>query len=567
MTAVPVRWPGRVRVALAIVAMLPGLGATATQAAPDRSHTRAAATPPYAAAFAQLQSPRLPYAPLPPPRVKPVLRELVDRGWSVNADLQTQFTPLPAYRRGLSRIECYEVRFTSHYLRGKPVSIFGFYGFPASHGRKLPALLLIHGGGGYATLDRVLDAARRGYAALSIDLPGKGALRERFSRSTGPDMTVKQIFTVKPELGDNYLYNAVLAQMRAITFLSRRPEVDPQHIGLVGVSWGGATGLITTSLDKRVKCFVDMFGSGLLRGGSTWHDYFDRLPADEFQQWEDNFDASRYVADITVPVLGLTGTNDNCYYLPRFMSTLMAIRPTPDLLLRPNLDHKIDEVAREGYYKWLAVHLKGTNAPSPPGLQAWRVIGIDKGVRTYIQPRGRVGVARAEVCYGEVGDIGWTNRRWKTVRAVPDRTRSWWVADIPLPSQITYAFATVYFVDGSVLTTPVNSLACARIDNSMVALYAPLMYTGPLRVEAHYLAGVVNAAIKPDPTSARVALFRDGRKAELNARRLGALYFVGLREVCEQLGGQVGFNGQHTTVVLPPHGAAEVHRPASRHPS
>jgi len=382
----------------------------------------------------------------------PVLKALLQSGWALGAPLDATYRELS----GPHHTVCREVRFKSHDWRGRPVRIFGYYAYPKTRNGRVPGLLIVHGGGGYATLDRVTEAAAQGYAALSIDLPGGGTLREGKSRSTGPDMTVRQLFTVKPDLCDNYIYNAVLAQMRAISFLRTRPEVDPSRIGLMGVSWGGATGLITTSLDRRITCFVNIYGAGLLWDGSTWHDYLRKLPEGEFRLWEANFDPSRYVPDIRVPVLGVTGTNDNCYYLHRFLRTLRAIQPTPDLVLRPNLDHKIDDTARSACFRWLAVKLKGDHAKAPPRLAGLKIEATARGARVSVQAGGQVAVRRAEVCYGPVGDVGWTNREWRTVKCSPDRYAAWWSADIPLPTQITYAFASVQFADGSLLSTPAS---------------------------------------------------------------------------------------------------------------
>lgn len=499
----------------------------------------------------QLESASLLHEPMPARTVTPILRKLVDEGWDVGAKLDVSTRRIRSRISNWRKVNCYEVRFTSHQWRGKPVRIFGYYAHPAFHGETFPALLLVHGGGGYATIERVVKAAGRGYAALSIDLPGKGTLRENHSRSTGPDMTVERIFTVKPKLTDNYIYHAVLAQMRAVTFLRTREQVDRERIGLVGVSWGGATGLITTSLDKRIKCFVNVYGSGFLRGACTWHEYLDTLPPEEFDAWERHFDASRYVADINVPVLGLTGTNDNCYYLPRFLKTMRGIEPTPPLLLRPNLDHKLDDPAREGYYKWLAVQLKGLHAKGPPALRALRIGSADEGVRVFVRPGGCVAVGRAEVSYGKVGNIGWTNREWKQVACAPDDAKAWWSAKIPLPSQVTYAFATVYFVDGSVLSTPVHSVATAVIAGETVVLDVAYMYQGSVRAEAHHLAALVGGEVAPASEPGRPKLTRNGWEAHPSAVRLGDLLFVRLRETCAQWGGIVDWRHGQLVISLP----------------
>ncbi|NSW54419.1 MAG: alpha/beta fold hydrolase [Armatimonadetes bacterium] len=494
----------------------------------------------------QLLSAAVPYEPMPQWDGTPVLKALLEKGWALGAPLEATYRELSGPRG----IACREVRFKSHDWGGKPVRIFGYYAYPKSRNGRVPGLLMVHGGGGYATLDRATEAAAQGYAALSIDLPGRGTLREGKSRSTGPAMTVHQLFTVKPDLRDNYIYNAVLAQLRAVSFLRTRPEVEPKRIGLIGVSWGGATGLITTSLDRRITCFVNIYGAGLLWDGSTWHEYLRKLPEGEFRLWEANFDPSRYVPDIRVPVLGVTGTNDNCYYLNRFLRTLRAIKPAPDLVLRPNLDHKIDDKARSSCFRWLGVKLKGDHAKAPPRLAAMKIEATTKGARVSVQAGGQVAVRGAEVCYGPVGDVGWTNREWRTVNGSPDRYATWWSADIPLPTQITYVFASVQFADGSLLSTPVHSVATAVIDSKKLALDVPFMYDGSFLVEAHALAGFIGGDVEVSPDGA-VLLSRGDRQAHLNSHRLGDLCYVGLRDACEQLGGIVVFRDNKAQVSLP----------------
>lgn len=46
----------------------------------------------------------------------------------------------------------------------------------------------------------------------------------------------------------------------AIGWLGQRPEVDPERIGIVGISLGAALALETASRDRRVKAIVDYFG-------------------------------------------------------------------------------------------------------------------------------------------------------------------------------------------------------------------------------------------------------------------------------------------------------------------
>lgn len=72
----------------------------------------------------------------------------------------------------------------------------------------------------------------------------------------------------------------------AITFLQQQPGVDPERIGLFGISFGGATAPFTAAIDRRVQCVVAVNGIGngerwlrSLRRQHEWLDYVKRLRA------------------------------------------------------------------------------------------------------------------------------------------------------------------------------------------------------------------------------------------------------------------------------------------------
>lgn len=420
----------------------------------------------------------------------PILKQLAQSGWTPDAPLEEEVRPLPDARAGGRLVKCFQVRFTSHLWHGQPVRIFGFYAAPATSG-KVPALLLVHGGGGYGTLGRVVEAAGHGFAALSIDLPGRGTNRKSTSRSTGPDMTVPLIFATTPAVSDCYLYHAVLAQRRAITFLCRRPEVDVGRIGLVGASWGGATGLITTSLDPRVRCLVDIYGSGHVRGGSCWQGYFSHhLSPPQLDVWEANYDASRYLADIHVPVLGITGTADGCYWLPQFQQTMRGIRPAPRLLCLPNLDHKIDPPARAAFFRWLQAHLLARAAPLPAAPGALRASDASSGYDVSFRA-DRAATSGAVSFVAATAGGGLTRYRWTTqaCRPQPDGR---WVATVPAAPGATYLYATVAYGDGFRESLPVHTAVRRWVGHRRVALVRPTMCAASLMTPDLF---------KPDPVA------------------------------------------------------------------
>ena len=132
--------------------------------------------------------------------------------WDVT-NTSVEATTIKAYRQGSINVE--EIYYQSRSYRDKPVKIFGYFCYPRTYTSKLPAILLVHGGGGSAHLGRTLAWARRGYAVLTIDLPGKGEQRA-ISRSTGPDMTVANLLQTKPDLSQNFLVHR-----RLVAFLVR----------------------------------------------------------------------------------------------------------------------------------------------------------------------------------------------------------------------------------------------------------------------------------------------------------------------------------------------------------
>ena len=67
--------------------------------------------------------------------------------------------------------------------RGKPTRVFAYYASPRTLGQavrgKVPGIVLVHGGGGTAFANWAQLWAKRGYAAIAMDLAGCGEGRKR----------------------------------------------------------------------------------------------------------------------------------------------------------------------------------------------------------------------------------------------------------------------------------------------------------------------------------------------------------------------------------------------------
>jgi dienelactone hydrolase len=473
---------------------------------------------------------------------RPVLFDVAERPSTRNASTLSVSRDSLGSRSAHGRsCRAYAVSFHSHgYGSGSSVRIFGYYAVPEGGGVRRPGLVMIHGGGGYALLARALDGAGQGYAALAIDLPGKGPGRSQ-SRSSGPNMTVANLFNTSENPEDNYLYHAVTAALRSITYLCAQPEVDTSRIGVYGISWGGVVSLVTGSVDKRVTAVMDMFGSGYLYRGSTWTERLAQMTPQQRERWEHNFDASSYVGAMKCPILCVSGTNDNCYWLPSFMRTFTSMDNERWLLLRPNLDHKIDAPARQGIWAWLNQHL-AHNSPAAPSAGWWysKLEGDEIVISTTAQ--GSQGVRRAEVTCSRGGG-GWARRRWHTVAC--DRVPGRFSARLRLKPQPLFAYATFFFEDGSAVSSSVRTLAALNTGTRVELYDVPMMCEGALMAPAQDFLASLGAEIVPELSTSRTlaAITAEGLRP-IPCTTLGGECYVELRSAAQKLGATVHWDGQ-----------------------
>lgn len=260
-----------------------------------------------------------------------------------------------SYHRSGIKVE--EVYYFSRPYKRNPVKIFGYFCYPVDRSGKLPAILLSHGGGGTASLPRAVNWAKRGYAVFAIDLPGKGENRSG-SRSSGPDMNVSILLRTQPDPSYNYLIHAVAAARNAITYLSKRKEVDPDRIGMIGLSWGGVLTLLTNGQDNRLKAAVNVFGAGYISEGCTWGDRFLSMSTSDRELWDNYIDPKNFLSTQHAPIFFITGTNDHCYYLPTFQKSYRDVKVEKKIWLIPNLRHRFLSSAAEPALAWLDQKLK-----------------------------------------------------------------------------------------------------------------------------------------------------------------------------------------------------------------
>lgn len=193
---------------------------------------------------------------------------------------------VPLRPRLLERVDCGDhIRERVVYDTTARMSVPAYVLIPkaaAATGRRLPAVLAIHGHG-YGSVDLVglgpeeatggnahrnyaLAAVRRGMVALAPDLRGFGSravdedqLGVILRRRGDPEVAyfkrdMCNVQNLKACLLGHTLMGLQLHDLGcALSYLASRPEVDPARIGACGLSTGGMMTLFLTALDRRVK--------------------------------------------------------------------------------------------------------------------------------------------------------------------------------------------------------------------------------------------------------------------------------------------------------------------------
>lgn len=181
--------------------------------------------------------------------------------------------------------------------QGRPTKFYAYFGLPSNASGKVPAVVLVHGGGGTAFADWVKYWNNKGYAALALDTEGHVPLKveqgENVQRKPGKSQwqTIESLdrgWTGQPardwgpktaagyadgELPaeEQWLYHAVANSVRSISWLSNRPEVDASRIGIVGISMGSIICSVAGGIDDRLAFVVPQYIGGNNDLGNVWY--------------------------------------------------------------------------------------------------------------------------------------------------------------------------------------------------------------------------------------------------------------------------------------------------------
>jgi len=303
-------------------------------------------------------------------------------------------------------------------------------------------MVLIHGGGGTAFETWVELWNKRGYAAIAMDtcgcVPRGSKPNSRFSNkwerlSDGGPSGWGGYDQIDLPPRDQWTYHAVGAAIIGHSLLRSLDGVDPDRIGLTGISWGGYLTCIVAGIDTRLKFAVPVYGCGFLGDNSTWLGTFKQLGNENAGRWLKWWDPAVYLGDAALPMLWVTGSNDFAYPFDSLQKSYRLPRGARTLCVKVRMPHGHGG-AGENPEEILAF----ADSMFRGGKPLAKIMGQGRdGGRAWVSFSSDVVMARAELNYTK--DTGsWQKRKWDTMPAVLDAVGGKASAVLPDDAKVYY---------------------------------------------------------------------------------------------------------------------------------
>ena len=250
----------------------------------------------------------------------------------------------------LSPGETKAIYFDALDYKGSATRVFAHIGIPseASAATPVPGIVLVHGGGGTAFSAWVERWKERGYAAISIAVEGQndetatqndidsgqsvGTWRKH--EAAGPQRT-GAYNDYAQSLEAQWMYHAVADTILAHSLLANLPEVNPEQIGLMGISWGGVIAATTMGLDSRIAFAIPVYGNG---HKFDIPNYFGSALKNN-ELYREVWDPMQWIAASQAPTLWLTWLRENNFSLDSQAATYFRASGSRMVSIVPDMGH------------------------------------------------------------------------------------------------------------------------------------------------------------------------------------------------------------------------------------
>ncbi len=336
--------------------------------------------------------------------------------------------------------------FQNEDLFGKETRVFGWMGMPYLRaGESCPAMVLVHGGRGTAFDEWVRLWNGRGYAAIAVDLCGCVPLmpipeigvmyrRHKYAGPEGWDASFEQM---KWKTEDQWQFHAATALLRAHTIIANAKGVDPDRIGVTGISWGGYLSCLMMGIDPRYKAAIPVYGCSFMTDSTRQEiRYQDKRRREEVEAWGKRWDAIHYIPNALMPSLWVSGTNDGAYPFDCFANSYNSAMD-PTICVRVEMPHGHTQGWAPNEIHYFTDALFKGGAPLPRQVDTRTENG-----RIVSRFESERPLMKATLCYTRATGM-WTDRRWNQIGVGLEEERHGYVASVELPMETTAAFINV----------------------------------------------------------------------------------------------------------------------------
>ncbi|MHB1457545.1 MAG: alpha/beta hydrolase family protein [Armatimonadota bacterium] len=333
-------------------------------------------------------------------------------------------------------------------FRGKPTRVFAWYGLPKmTKGQKVPAMVLIHGGGGTAFESWVRLWNARGYAAIAMDTCGsvpKGTYSNWERHEYGGPAGWGGADQIDWPISDQWTYHAIADVILANSLLRSFPEIDKNKIGVTGVSWGGYLTSIIVGVDNRLKFAVPVYGCGFFMDGAMWQGFLGSMGKEKGACWAKQWDPSVYLKYAKMPILWVNGTNDFAFFMDIWQESYRATKGPHTLCLRVNMPHGHGGASEnpEEIHTFANYFCKDGDPLAKIGKQ-----GQSKG-KVLAKYESAVPIKSVELNFTK--DSGnWPDRKWETIPAQVEEDR----VTAQLPDGVEVYYMNLIDNRGNIIST------------------------------------------------------------------------------------------------------------------
>lgn len=254
-------------------------------------------------------------------------------------NMQVAFKEIKEYNPDMQGYEHIKaITYDGFSYRGKKTKVFAYMGFPegASASSPVPAIVLVHGGGGHPYMEWVRLWNERGYAAIAMETTGyfpnhkndgldeshndrftwglHGIFEEEGYISTPDRVGYPAVYT---ELEEQWPYHGLTQVILAHNILRQDERVDKENIGITGISWGGVVVSQVIGYDTRYSFAIPVYGTAYLGCEIRSFDNFHLPYTDSLWAAERNLDNAK------MPIFWYAYNDDTNFCVPAYVKSYL----------------------------------------------------------------------------------------------------------------------------------------------------------------------------------------------------------------------------------------------------